>query len=300
MKKILFFVILFSFPLLINAETKLTSTVQNPLVGDNIIVRMQLDYGVDTLISECHYKITYNSSALTVDDIYFTQSPGTYTLENGVIYIDKVAADKEEYWEYGSQLYINFKILRAGTFPVKIEENGRAKYADGSFISQYMSSITINATEPSSETRINTLFVKGHDFNEVFSRNIKNYTLTVDADVTEVEVIATKGEEHQTITGTGTRALSYGANRVTVNVIAQNGTSDTYIIMIERLDDRTGDTTISSVKIGNTIAVYDTETETFKATVQKNTESAILTAVTKDPKATLIGTGKKSINFAPL
>lgn len=298
MKRILLLlIVLFSFPFIINAETRLTSTVQNPLVGDNIIIRMQLDYGTDTLISECHYKITYNPNALQVDDIYFTQSPGTFIEEKGVIYVDKVAASKEEYWEYGSQLYINFKILKSGTYPVKIDETGRARYADGSFISQYMNSITINASEPSTETRINSLLVKGHDFNEVFSRNIKNYTLTVEPDVTQVEVVALKGEEHQTITGTGIRTLEYGDNRVTVNVSAQNGTTDTYTIMIHRKDDRTGDASLSSVKVGNINAIYNDQTETYKAVVSKDTESVVLTGITKDPKATLLGTGTKQLSF---
>ena len=298
MKKIFIIIIFILFiPFIVNAETKVTTSSQTPVVGENIVLRIMMEYGEEAKISEIHYSIKFDPTAFIFDSVWWPQKEGNYRVEDGTIYIDNVAESASDSWNDGSQVSIVLKVVKTGTFPIRINETGRAKYSDGSFISQYYSGVTINSAEPSGNANIHSLSVDNFDLSPIFDPSVKNYKVYVPADTTSVNVSVSKGEEHQTITGTGKRELLYGGNRVTVNIVAQNGNSNTYVIMIYREDNRTGDTSLKSVKIGNVQATYNEENQNYYALVSKSTEKAVLVATTTDPNANLIGTGEKTLEI---
>ena len=297
----LIFVILLFFimiPSVVKAATRLSSSTQNPIVGESFYVQLNIDYGAKELISEAHYKITYDANALEYEKVNWTQSEGEVRVEPGIIYIDKTSAT--EPWEYGGQVQIKFKTLQSASVQIRVAENGRAMYANGNFISQYFSGVTINSLNPSNNSTLKSLYVEGYEILPTFTRDNHDYNLHVPANVTSVMVNAEQSDSKQRITGLGERVLNYGANRVDVVVYAQDGTTSEYKLMIYREDDRTGDMSLSGVFVNNRNILNgeeDLTKDTFSTVVGRSTETILLTAKTTDPKATLVGTGTKTLNI---
>lgn len=287
--------IYFIFPVLVNAATSLDTKNQRPVVGTTIEVTLRVDYGTDVQISEAHYYVTYDPSLLQFESLNWTQSKGTYSNSNGVVSIDKLADG--ETWGYGTPIVLKFKAIQAGASNIQITEKSPGKYSDGSILAQSYSGITINTVEPSSATRIGKLYVEGFSVSPTFNVDNYKYTLTVPSTTTKVNVVASKGEKNQTITGDGQRVLLYGDNRVRVTVTAQNGDSSTYEIMIHRTDDRSGDVSLKNLNIGDKSIEIEKNKTTYETTVSRSVESIFLSAQTTDSKATLVGTGQKKLNI---
>lgn len=300
MKKIirkifLIFIVYFIFPCFVNAATNLDTQNQRPVVGTSFEVTMIIDYGNTAMISEAHYNIIYDPYYLRLDDISWTQGRGEYSVSNGVIRIDKNSNTSA--WSNGGPIVLKMTAINAGKSKIEIKETAPAKYVDNSIVAQSYSGITINSVLPSTDTIIGDLYVEGFTISPTFNRETYNYTLTVPSSTTEVNVVATKGERNQEITGTGKRILNYGDNRVRVVVKAQSGSSSTYEIMIVRTDDRSGDTTLKYLNIEGTNLSYIEGQTSYQVTVSRSVEQIFLTAQTTDPKAQLIGTGTKSLRI---
>lgn len=295
-KTIIFILLIyFIFPILVNAATSLDTKNQRPVVGTNFEVTLRVDYGKDAQISEVHYYVTYDASLLELETFSWTQSKGSYSNSNGVITIDK--SSNSGAWGYGTPIILKFKSIRAGVSNIQISEKSPGKFSDGSVVAQSYSGITINAVNPSSATRIGKLYVEGFSISPTFNVDNYKYTLSVPSSTTKVNVVASKGEKNQTITGAGQRVLVYGDNRVRVTVTAQNGDSSTYEIMINRTDDRSGDVSLKSLNIGDKLIPIEEGKTSYETTVSRSVESIFLSAQTTDSKATLVGTGQKKLNI---
>lgn len=100
-------------------------------------------------------------------------------------------------------------------------------------------SSTQTNNKPQSNTKSNDatlreLGIKPNDF-KGFNRNKLSYNVAVPYETESVEVYAKKGHDKQTISGTGTKKLSVGSNKVDVVVTAEDGkTKKTYTINITR------------------------------------------------------------------
>lgn len=288
-------IIYFMFPYLVNAATNLNTGNQRPIVGTSFEVTMIIDYGNNALISEAHYYISYDPYYLRFDDISWTQGRGQFTVNNGVITIDKNSSTAA--WSNGGPIVLKMTAINSGKSKIEIKEKAPAKYIDNSIVAQSYSGITINSVEPSTATIIGDLQVEGFTIVPTFNRETFNYTLTVPSSVTEINVKANKGEKNQTISGTGKRILNYGDNRVRVVVTAQNGESSTYEIMIVRTDDRSGDVTLKHLSVEGTNISYIPGQTDYEATVSRSVDNIFLSAQTTDPKAQLIGTGSKNLRI---
>ncbi len=281
------------FPALINAATELGASTQSPVVGTSFYVQLDLNYEPLT-IRDLHVVIEYDKSYLELEGVRWLQSAGTYRDENGRIYIDKEEGND---WRSGAAMQLKFKPLIDGTSRVEIRRNGDSHYSNGDVIGQSFAPVSISAVKPSSSTLIGSLYVKGYTMLPTFSKTTYEYNLTVPSDVTQVEVVATKSDSRQTITGAGRKDLVYGNNRVRVVVTAQDGSSRTYQIMINRTDNRTGDTTLKSLNITNTSLQYESGKTVYETTVGRSVDSVLINALTTDPNATLIGTGERKLEI---
>lgn len=87
---------------------------------------------------------------------------------------------------------------------------------------------------------LKNLGIRPNDF-KGFNANKLTYSTTVPYETETVEVYASKGHDKQTITGTGSRKLNVGSNKVDVTVTAEDGTTKKiYTINITRKEK--GDT----------------------------------------------------------
>ena len=287
--------IYFIFPIICNAATNIDTANQRPVVGTSIEVRLRVDYGTNALISEAHYYVKYDTTKLEFESLRWTQSTGTYSVNNGVIAIDKES--NTEAWEYGEPVVMVFKTIAPDTSKISVEEKAPAKYKDGNVVAQYYSGITINAVPPSTATKIGKLSVEGYKLSPTFNAEKTEYTVTVPSDVSKVNITATKGEKNQTITGTGTRVLSFGPNIVRVIVTAQNGDARTYVITVNREDDRSKDVTLKSLSVSNTDITYKKGQTEYEAIVSKSVDNVFIAAQTTEPRAQLVGTGSRNLSM---
>ena len=286
----------FLFPCLTKAATELSAATQNPVVGSYVYVQLEANYGDTLKIKDFHVYIDYDPTYFSLEDVIwirFGADKGTEKIEQGRVYIDKTSGN----WASGPIVQLKLKVLKAGFTEIDVDRNGESYYTNGDVMAQTMAGIFINAQEPSSDTLIGTLYVEGYTIQPTFSKKVYNYNLTVPANVTSVNIGATKGNSKQTITGIGKKTLEYGANRVKVIVTAQDKSTSTYEIMITRTDNRTGDTTLKSLTVSNTSIQYNKDKNVYEATVSKSVNSVMITGRTTDPNATLTGTGTKNLNI---
>lgn len=87
---------------------------------------------------------------------------------------------------------------------------------------------------------LKNLGIRPNDF-KGFNANKLTYSTTVPYETETIEVYASKGHDKQTITGTGSKKLNIGSNKVDITVTAEDGTTKkTYTINITRKEK--GDT----------------------------------------------------------
>lgn len=89
-------------------------------------------------------------------------------------------------------------------------------------------------TKKSSNANLSNLGIKPNDFSG-FKASNTSYSVSVPNDVSKIEVYATKAEDKQTISGTGSKNLSEGSNPFEITVTAEDGSTKTYKINVVRL-----------------------------------------------------------------
>lgn len=304
MKKItsyiyIFIILFIVFPSLINAATELGTSTQSPIVGSDIYIQVDANYGTQFQIRDFHVIVTYNPEYLQYQSVINIQRGATVRDENGTIYIDK---EPGQDWDCGALIQLKFTVLQDGLSKVDIKRNGESHYNSNcdkgcDVIGQSFAPVSISAKKPSSNTTIGTLYVKDYTLQPTFKKSTYSYNLNVPPEVTSIEIVGTKGNSRQTITGLGTVELNYGINYIPVVVSAEDGSSSTYMITVNREDNRTGDTTLKSLSVTNTNIKYVENQDTYEAIVGKNTESVLITAHTNDSNAQLTGTGTQKLEF---
>ena len=299
---ILIFLMTFIFcPFIVKAATYLEASTQHPTVGSNVYILVNAMYG-DMEIREFYVRIKYDEQYFKFEDIYWTQSvAGTYEVKDGYIYIRKDSTTG--IWKSGNQIQFKFSVLKEGLTKFEIDavnQNGNVEdsyYTNGDPIAQSFAGVTVDITKPSDDTFIGYLGVEGFTISPTFKKTTYDYNLVVPPETTEVTITAKKGDSKQTITGTGVKKLSYGLNRVRVVVEAQSGSSRTYQIMINRKDNRTGDTSLKSILVTNTNIVYEEGKTEYNATVSRDIDSILITAQPNDSNATVTGTGRQQLQI---
>ncbi len=80
---------------------------------------------------------------------------------------------------------------------------------------------------------LNSLSVVGREIN-TFDRYLNSYELVVEAECSEIEIIAEKSDEGATVTGDGKVKLEYGNNTLEIKVTASSGLENTYTLSVFR------------------------------------------------------------------
>jgi len=97
--------------------------------------------------------------------------------------------------------------------------------------------------------KLKSLSVSGHSISPAFNRDTTSYSLSVGESVSSISVSATKYASTTTLTGTGSRSLQYGNNKIDVIATAQNGDERIYTINVYR---EPGDNCISHTDANGT------------------------------------------------
>lgn len=139
-----------------------------------------------------------------------------------------------------SKVTFKFKAIKSGTGTFSLRD--AVMYGDdGNPLSSSKGSVTVTARTQaeiqasySDNANLKSLAVDGFELTPAFSVNTLEYSLTVENNVTSVNVSAVKAETHASVSGSGAIELSEGLNVVTIVVTAQKGNQKKYVINIER------------------------------------------------------------------
>ena len=146
--------------------------------------------------------------------------------------------------------------------------------------------ITIN-NPPSSNNNLASLAISPGSIN--FSPNNTNYSVTVGANTTSVNVTGSVADSKATVTGLGTRGLNYGNNSIAVTVTAENGAQKTYTINVLRKDDRSSNSNLASLYVSNGTLNpgFNRDITNYSMEVPFEVEKLDLSATAEDSKSTV-------------
>lgn len=132
-----------------------------------------------------------------------------------------------------------------------------------------------------------------------FSKNIKDYTLTIPNEVENATINAVSEDSNATVVVNGVTNLTVGPNNATVTVTAEDGSVETYNIVITR--QPSSNNYLSNIEVVdkngvNYIPVFNKTKLTYDINVANDIDSVTITATEEDLSTTISGDGVKSLN----
>ena len=172
---------------------------------------------------------------------------------------------------------------------------------------------------PSDDPNLSALSLSGVTLEPDFDTGTTTYTATVDNSVTSTDVTATtRAPVATTVLKLGgtedtdtTVDLALGANIITVEVTAEDTTTETYTVTVTReAQVLSSDATLSALSLGTGVTLtpaFASDTTEYRAWVENATESVDVTATANDSNATVAitddsdtsSTTTATINLAP-
>ncbi len=233
---------LFSINTFAAANTTIAFSVSNPKVGDAVTVTVKLNAGEP--IYSIDGTVTYDSSVLKYVSGASSASGSTLKLiesptgETSVSYKLQFTAIKE------GTSNIAFSVKYVGASLAMVSATGSsANLVVKNPTTQTSSKPTTNtttskpssgSTTKSSDATLSALSISGATLSPEFSKNVTEYSATVENSVANVTVAATANHKKATVSGAGEVALEIGENTIAVTVTAENGAKKTYNVKVKR------------------------------------------------------------------
>ena len=109
--------------------------------------------------------------------------------------------------------------------------------------------LSFNVFADDTNNKLSSIELDGHEL-EYFSEDVNEYEITVESNVDKINVTVTKKDDKSTVTGNiGENKLSYGLNKLSINVTSESGSKNTYHLNITREDARSSDNTLKTLII---------------------------------------------------
>lgn len=182
-------------------------------------------------IGTCEYTLSYDSSKVKfISASDTTNCNGTYCN----YYIGSTSSSKT----------FTFKALANGSTTISakaIDIIGMDEASMASSVSPV--SLTIKTPEVakpitySTNNNLSSLSVTGYEISPNFNKNTTSYTVKVPSNIEEITIEATKEDSRAKISGTGKLAVSEGENKFNVIVTSEKGTTKTYTINVNVIDE---------------------------------------------------------------
>lgn len=143
----------------------------------------------------------------------------------------------------------------------------------------------------STDSNLKALSVTGLTLTPNFNPNITNYNTSTSLSTVTINAVS---PENGSVVGIGTKKLNYGNNTFKIISKSESGNTKTYVINIYRNDTRSTNNDIKEVFINNEKVSFTNNS--YTKTVENNVDKVNITATLKDNKASVSGTGFKSLN----
>ena len=160
-------------------------------------------------------------------------------------------------------------------------------------VSTYNVKVTRKA---SSDATLKSLTVSSGTLSPTFSASTTSYTVSVPYSVTSLTVGATVNNSEASVTGTGSKNLSVGDNKINVVVTAGDKTTKTYVVTVTRQKDTVNTLKSLSLTDCTLSPTFSSSTTSYTCTVANSVTSTTVAAATSSSVATLTGTGSKTLN----
>lgn len=153
--------------------------------------------------------------------------------------------------------------------------------------------VVVVTKQASNDSTLASLSINETALNEVFQKNVYNYTASVANNVSSVTINATAScPNAKSVTGVGPVSLKTGDNIVRVVVTAEDNTTSTYTITIHRAKNNNAFLKNLSVSGGYTLdQTFNKNDENYSLTVPNSAARILVSAETEDVNATLQGAG---------
>lgn len=134
-----------------------------------------------------------------------------------------------------------------------------------------------------------SLSVSTGTLSPAFNPTQKTYSVNVSADTTTITLSATLGSGSSFVNNYGPKSynLSYGLNRLYIKVSNASGNIETYVVNVNRADNRSNINTLSSLTIsqGELSPGFSSDNTTYNVVVPNNVTSIAIGAVLSDSKS---------------
>lgn len=155
---------------------------------------------------------------------------------------------------------------------------------------------TITITPPpSSNANLSSLSVSNGSIS--FNKDTTSYSVKVGSDVTSINVSASAEDSGAKVSGTGTKSLNYGDNKISVVVTAPSGDKKTYTITVNREDTRSKNNNLSSIKLstGTLSPSFSSGRTTYNVSVPFDVSNIKVDATAEDSKSKVTINGGSSL-----
>ena len=156
----------------------------------------------------------------------------------------------------------------------------------------------------SSDASLSSLDVSGYTLSPRFSSGTTGYSMTVNNNITGLDVTAIAKDPNAKVEVSGNTGWSVGVNNIRIKVTAEDGTVNTYIVAVTRKDKagnnttakKSSDATLSEllVKNGELNPKFSSKTTSYTVKVPNDVDKLDLSYVTNDSKAKVKVTGNEN------
>ena len=207
---------------------------------------------------------------------------------------------------------ITFKTLKEGSTRVTMTDTEVASTEILGLASNSNNYVGIDigtsAPAKSNDNNLKELSVSNGTLSPAFDPSVTDYTVEVEEGVESIDINGSANHSKATVTGTGTKTLTYGSNPFEIKVMAENGETKTYNVVVNRkggeqtpdptpVDTRSDDNTLKSLSVsrGNLYPGFDPATTTYSITVDNDVTSIDVSALTNNDKASVAISGNTNL-----
>ena len=253
-------------------------------VGNNIDVILYVkESGSSMGIAGVQGSISYDTSKLSLVSV---TSLAPYQIQlNGSNLAGMDTTGSRAIRGYSNIIKLTFKANALGTASVKFNTNRQAD-GDGSAISSNNCSKQIQIVNPPSpNNNLSNLTVSNGIIN--FNKNNTSYSVSVDSNITSINISASAEDSGASISGTGVKGLNFGNNRFDIVVTAPSGARKTYTINVNRKDNRSSNNRLASLNVNGAELnpKFSSDNENYDVSVPYSIANLSINAKAEDSKS---------------
>lgn len=220
-------------------ELKASEDIENVEIGGNEITDNTdkiTDAGLEVEKSGNEISIEVNKETNNLDSlILYYQVPQNLNVNDKIKFVATIAnLDSNETESDTQTVEIEVKIIENTKNP---EDNNRTTNTKNTISSSGTTSKTTEQTvtyNGSDNNYLSDLSVNGYTLNKEFSKENSTYFITVEKDVSSLEIIANADDEASSVCIYGNEEIADGTSKILISVTAENGNVRNYRIYVTK------------------------------------------------------------------